>query len=128
MRALMYSVITGAPSLTNLIPAERWIGGGAVDEPPARPFAVIRITDSPLSISKAAKPTVQIWVHDNRGSYTKIDRILEALHAVLIAVEDLEDATSRIACIEWTGDSPDLVDTDYNTNVRYATFSLTGRK
>ena len=128
MRALLYAAIVASPSLTDVIPADRWIAGGSVDELPDRPFAVIRITDAPPSVSKSTQPRVGIWVHDNRGSYSRIDAVLGSLRTVLAAIVDVQDANNRISCIEWTGDSPDLIDTDYNTNVRTASFVVTGRK
>jgi len=127
MRSLLYAAIVNEPDLITAIPANRWIAGGAVDTAPARPFAVIRIVDGPPSISKAVQPRAQIWIHDNRGSYTRIDAILAILRQTLENAFPAEDSNSRIVCAEWTGDSPDLTDEGYNTNTRYSSFTLTGR-
>lgn len=128
MRTLLRATLVADVGLIAAIPDARWIQAGAVDNPPARPFAVIRITDAPPSGSKAPQPRVQIWVHDNRGSYTRIDSTLKLIRERLTTAFPLENATERIVCAEWTGDSPDLVDEGYNTNTRYCTFTLTGRK
>jgi hypothetical protein len=128
MRALLHAAIVAETDLTAIIPAGRWIAGGAVDAAPIRPFAVIRIVDAPVSVVKSSQYRVQIWIHDNRGSYARIDSVLPLLRETLENAFPAENATSRIVCAEWSGDSPDLTDEGYNTNARYSTFTLTGRK
>jgi hypothetical protein len=128
MRELIFGALTASAPLTAEIPAARWIAGGAVDEPPARPFAVVRITDSPPTPHGTAQPSVQIWVHDDRGSYVRIDKILKLIRAALESAVPMENTTDRIVCVEWQGDSPDLTDEGYNTNTRNSGYTLTGRK
>jgi hypothetical protein len=128
MRKLLRDTILADSGLMTAIPAARWIQAGAVDNPPARPFAVIRITDARPSVSRSSQPSVQIWVHDDRGSYSRIDSTLKLIREYFATVFPLENATERIVCAEWAGDSPDLVDEGYNTNTRYSSFTLTGRK
>jgi hypothetical protein len=128
MRALLYQAITASTDLTAIIPAERWIQAGAIDAPTARPFAVIRIVDGPPSISKATQPRVEIWVHDDRGSYLRIDEVLDLLEDILPIVPPLENDSDRIVAVDWSGRSPDLVDEGFNTNTRHTDFIVTGRK
>lgn len=128
MRKLVYQALTSSLPLVAEIPIARWLQAGAADHQPVRPFAVIRIVDGPPSISKAVQPNLQIWVHDNRGSYTKIDAIIELIKAAFTAALPLEDSTSRLVDANWTGDGPDLVDDGFNTNTRFTNFTLTGRK
>jgi hypothetical protein len=128
MRRLVYQALINSSALTQVIPVQRWIQAGAMDLAIPRPFAVIRMTDGAPSISKSVQPSLQIWIHDDRGSYTRIDSTLELVKTALNAAVPLEDATHRIVDINWTGDSPDLVDEGYDTNTKYASFTLTGRK
>jgi hypothetical protein len=128
MRALVLQAITSEPALTALIPADRWIQAGSLDEMPARPFAVIRLIDGTQTIVYSEQPRFEIWVHDDRGSYIKIDQILRLVRETLIAAVPMEDANYRIVDVDWTGNGPDLIDEGYNTNVRTARFTLTGRK
>lgn len=128
MRALLYQAITGHVELSSIIPASRWIQQGAVDNPPARPFAVVSFTDRPRSDVGSAQPRVTIWIHDDRGSYSKIDTVIQLLENILPDLPPLEDSSNRIADIRWEASSGDLTDDGYNTNVRNATFALTGRK
>lgn len=128
MRKLVYAALTSSAPLVAAIPEDRWIQGGSVDSPPARPFAIYRIVDVPPSVVGSGQPRLEVWIHDNRGSYTRIDSILELVRTVLYSAVPMENATHRIVDVEWTGDSPDLVDEGYNTNTRNARFTLTGRK
>jgi hypothetical protein len=128
VRALLYQLLINDMELLSLIPSERWIQQGAMDKPPLRPFAVVMFADRPRSTVGSAQPRVTVWVHDERGSYDNIDKVIHRLEELLSSTENLEDATSRIACIRWEASSGDLTDDQYNTNVRTATFSLTGRK
>jgi hypothetical protein len=125
MRALVHQWLTSHAALTALIPAERWIQQGALDNPPARPFAVVGFTDRPRSDVGSAQP---IWVHDDRGSYSRIDSVVELLEADLPNATPLEDSANRIVDIRWDGSSADLTDDGYSTNVRNVNFTLTGRK
>lgn len=128
MRILMHQWLTNNPELTAIIPADRWIQSGALDRPPVRPFAVVGFTSVPRSTIGSARPRLTIWVHDDRGSYARIDEVIAYLQKNLPEAPPLEDATSRIVDIRWEATSPDLTDDAYSTNVRNAEFSLTGRK
>lgn len=127
VRKLVYAALTATPTPGN-IPAVRWISAGALDAPPPRPFAVLRLRDGPASDVRSLQPTLEVWIHDERGSYTRIDDILEQVKQKLSAATPMENATHRIVDVRWIGDSPDLVDEGYNTNTKWTSFTLTGRK
>lgn len=128
MRKLIHAALTSSLPLIAVIPAIRWIEAGAMDNAIVRPFGVIRIVDEPPSVVWSSQPRMQIWVHDERGSYVRIDSILALIRTALEAAVPMENATHRIVCVDWTGDSPDLVDEGYNTNTRFSSFTFTGRK
>lgn len=128
MRQLIHEALTSSLPLIAEIPADRWIQSGALDEIPTCPFAVYRIADAPTSLIHSVQPRLEVWVHDVRGSYLRIDRILDLVKEALAAAVPMEDSTHRIVCVEWTGDSPDLVDEGNNTNTRNTQFTITGRK
>ncbi len=128
MRDLLYQWIIANTELTTMIPADRWIQQGAVDNPPERPFAVLAFTDRPRTEVGSAQPRVTVYVHDNRGTYSYIDPVIHYLEVELPKIGQLENADSRIVDIRWEASSGDLTDDGYNTNVRTATFALTGRK
>jgi hypothetical protein len=128
MRQLVYEWLTQDGYLTAVIPAERWIQQGAMDDPPPRPFAVVGFTDRPRTDVGSARPRLVVWIHDNRGSYFRIDDIIKYLEEELPSAVPLENDDYRIVDIRWEGSSADLTDDGYSTNTRNAEFSLTGRK
>jgi hypothetical protein len=127
MRNLVYKAITENPVLTGFIPVERWLASGGVDEThPPLPFGVIKFAGDEIGVSRHAVPRLEIWIHDERGSYMRIDQILEAVR------EELDDHSFRwpegvIALLDWQSYSPDLIDDGYNTNTRMAAFFVVGR-
>jgi hypothetical protein len=128
MRKLIYEWLTSDDYLTSVIPADRWLQQGAMDDPPARPFAIVGFDDRPRSNIGSPQPRISIWVHDNRGSYFRIDDVIKYLEEELPNAVPLEDDSYRIADIRWDASSGDLTDDGYSTNTRNARFILTGRK
>lgn len=127
MRRLLYQVLTGNSELTNIIPAARWFQQGSIDDQADRPFAVFGFTSVLPTPSRAPQPQVQIWIHDKKGSYNRIDAVLGILRKYLESLPEVSDGESRIVDVIWASDSPDLVDDGFDTNVRYSSFILTGR-
>jgi hypothetical protein len=128
MRKLIYQALINSLPLTAVIPANRWIQAGSMDNQILKPFGIIRLTDTAPSISRSPQPGLQIWVHDNRGSYGQIDNTIELVKTALLDALPMENSTHRIVHIGWIGDSPDLVDEGFNTNTKFSSFTLTGRK
>lgn len=126
-RSLVYAALTADAQLVAAIPAERWLQQGAVDRAPIRPFAIIAMQEVGTTAVRSAQPRCMVWVHDDRGSFLRIDEILARVKVVLEGLE-AEDSTDRIVDVRWDGDSPDLVDPGYDTNTRNAQFTITGRK
>lgn len=93
-------------------------GAGSLgDNPPTiRPFVVIRLLPrrSTLKQGVANLQQVEIWVHDNPGSYTRIDEMLDSLK---LMTSDL---------VRWEGDSQDLSDQSWQTITKNSTFTFVG--
>jgi len=91
-----------------------------------RPFVVVMLGSNFAAFSESDKPYVvsqdaAIWVHDEPGSYKRIDATLEVLrNAIAGQVNEAIAAT-------WQGDSPELSDPDQGTIVRYSSYRLHGR-
>lgn len=131
MRKLLYRALTEDETLLAEIPIDRWLSGGSVDTTPALPFAVIKFGGGDVIPSPSRNPVsrVEIWIHDDKGSYTRIDRILGLVKTRLdgngFVWSNLPD--EWITQAEWTSTSGDLVDGGYNTNTRLASYKLVGR-
>lgn len=104
--------------------------GALTGSPPSdqRPFIVINVgSDYPeLNDGDApawSKRTASIWVHDDPGSYDRIDDIIPAIRAALVGQVAQPDAIA----ITWDGDSDQLADDMMGTIVRNTNYQLIGR-
>jgi len=125
MRSTIRAALIADVTLTNLIPAVRWIDSSAMeDSPPTSPFAVLRYGEVTRQISGASFGSVRIWIHDRPGSYAKIEQIQRRIRTVLEATP----ATSINGLIEikWEGDGEDLSDPAYRTVSKVSTFKIVG--
>lgn len=107
------------------------LGVDQVPEQPKKPFIVMREMDVvALKIAKDTRPNIArkvfvFYVHDERGSYTRINRIIEVLRDTVRGLTDqVSDTGSRCLEATWDGTSADLEDPAYSSNVKYATFTL----
>ena len=97
-----------------------------VDTPQQRPFLQLRWGTNNIGLDVVTKRFLVIWVHDEPGDYTRIDRILLRLREILPPLAGTTSGTQSILAVEWTGDSEDLTDDGHGTIARTASFTLVG--
>lgn len=122
MRKVVYSLLMADEAFTALVP--RVYERGAVPDTPQSPFAVIAFGGQQRGPGRNVR--VDIWVHDNRGSYLLIDSALKEIRRILTSVVHYELDGERLAQADWMDDSNDLYDDTYRTNTRTAGFQLVG--
>lgn len=126
-RAWLYETLTADIGVTTIVPTQRINAAGSLEaRQEARPFIVIRLGLEVAELNDGDAPEVTsqdatIWVHDDPGSYKRIDAILGAVRGALIG-----QVNSAIACV-WQGDSGELADPDQGTIVRNSSYRLLGR-
>lgn len=134
MRKTIHQLLTGSAPLTALIPTDRWLQAGNVTDVPRKPFAVLRWI---APVGGDAKGTfahqLQVAIHDERGSYERIDRILGGpyrnggVYPLLKGVVDLLGVDGRVTQCDYLGDSGDQEDIDFKTNMKYSSWQIIGR-
>lgn len=67
----------------------------------------------------AYRQFLQIWIHDEGGSYIQIDEIIEILKKILIGQHS---ATSNVTTIRWLETSQEFSNETDNTIFRYVRF------
>ena len=123
-RTWLFSKLSSAVPITDLVPSSR-IFQTLEEAPDERPFMVIRLQDGSSVIPSGSDQFAQVWVHDQPGSYLRIDTLLALVRETIDGpVADAEDAIHA----DWRGDSPDLADDARGTIVRYGTYRLVGRR
>jgi len=126
-RAWLYQTLTAHPTVLSLVPAQRIHAAGSLEaREEVKPFIVIRLGFNFPELNEADTPEITaqeaaIWVHDEPGSYKRIDAILDAVRAALVG-----QVPTAVAC-SWQGDSGELADPDQGTIVRNSTYRLLGR-
>lgn len=124
-RQWIYQTLSGNSGVTSLVPAPRIISSGALTgRQDANPFIVIRMMPMTRELGEgvAHSQNVEIWAHDQPGSYGRIDSILAAVRAALVGQVALPGA---VAC-RWQGDSGDLADDGLATITKNSAFRCVG--
>lgn len=100
----------------------------AVENPESRPFLVLRWETKNASFKNIGLQFLSIWVHDERGDYSRIDRILKRVIEILVdAVHVAGDDGSILTMAEYQSTSDDFWDDGYRTITKYATFRIISR-
>lgn len=125
MRRLVYSVLTGhAPLMTPLLGGLH--GDRNLATTPARPFAVTTYDGPYPGISRVKQMRLTLWIHDEVGDYTLIEDLHKIARAHLEAQENVLLNGVRLLEARWEAESSDLFDVDRRTNLKTATYLLTG--
>lgn len=127
-RQWLYDQLTSNAALTAVVQVADIRASGSLKAPPSRkPYIVIRTGaeteelndgDAPLVTSQSAT----IWIHDEPGSFDRIDSILALVRDALIGAVT---SPNGIACI-WQGNSGELADASLGTITRNSSFRLVG--
>ena len=134
MRATVRDLLISTPQLVALIPAERWFQAGAVLDIPVFPFAVLRWISPVRSPSGSDAKQLQVAVHDARGSYDRIDKILGepyrtgvSVYSILSEAVGVSGSDGYLAQADYLGNSGDQEDIDYKSNMMFSSWQIAGR-
>lgn len=136
MRSLINQILREDPELSAAL-GDRWFSSGGFDamtpanDPAAgmeRPFGTFRIAGTFPGIGKTTQRSLEVWVHDETGSYVQIDRLIQRIKELLTETVQVQNTTTGawIQEISWVNDSPDLFDDARRTNTKMASFNLVG--
>lgn len=114
----------GFPELSDLVQISSVYSGASLTSSPAtRPFIVLTLGEEVPTVADATNAELNVFVHDDPGSYDRIREILQLVKPRLVGqVSD----PGGVSCA-WLRNSADLADDTYGTVMRYATFQLVGR-
>jgi hypothetical protein len=128
--SIVHGLIIAEEALTVVIPEERWFGASAIDEAnrPTPLFAVIRYGVRTRGMSNIHRIPLEIWVHDEPGSYGTINSVIADLRGTLDGVVHHGDSDgNELMSADWVSDSGDLYDPGYRTIVRNTSYNLIGQ-
>lgn len=141
-RALVFALLSelsdgGGPTV--------YASGSLTEAPSTKPFVVfvLRERDTALNPGVAHWQDLEIYVHDEPGSYTHIDEIINQIHGIFPCDDsgffpwpqdnpvtsspwDSGLEASHAIGARFQGDSADQADDYYGTITRYASYRLVG--
>lgn len=135
MRQLIHQALTGNVELNALIHQRHFqgsaLGVGDVPESPEFPWlAYSELPSSPYfavkETSRAKARTFQFFVYDERGSFLRIELILGLVRETLLSlVAQVSPSGARCTDVEWQGESSEISDPDFNSNLKIGTARFT---
>lgn len=131
MRKTIYAALTATTALTDIVPAARWYGAGAVVDVPVKPFVVLRWL-APVPGATRWLNQLRVDVHDERGSYERIDALLGnpysggGIYDVLTGLVDYVGSDGRITQCDYLNHSGDQEDDVYLTNYKFTSWQVIG--
>jgi hypothetical protein len=132
MRATVRNALIAVPSLVAVVPTARWYSPGNVIDNPVKPFVVLRWLAPVRSESGRELNQLRVDVHDNRGSYARIDQFLGSptkgggVYDVLSGLLDHTGVDGRITECSYLGHSGDQEDDSYLTNFKFSSWQVIG--
>lgn len=131
VRAALRALILSDAEIVALIPASRWGARGSVYEDVLdRPFGIITTVGDNRFLRGARREEpprdFEIWVHDNPGSYVRIDDVMALLRKRFEATADFQFGGQRLAQVDVQSESPDLEDDIQRTVTRSLRVRVTG--
>ena len=132
MRRVLFNELTNDAELNVFYPGAVFSERGALVDSPAPPFAVIAWGLHQSNGPGLAIRTVQVYFHDARGSYDRINDAVARCAELVAGLENVEipygtGLVDRISTATWQSSSGELYDQEHKTNVRYVEFRVTGR-
>lgn len=128
MRKVLYQLLREAiPE----IPADRIYQFGSMTEPSGKPFAIYRLSgrmDRVTTKSAMGSNRVEVWIHDEPGSYSRIERLLSAVEDKFLAVTHRVVGDQSISQIGYDSRSPDLYDEGFKSICKMSSFTIVGKR
>lgn len=133
MRKTIRNLLLADSGLTAIVPAERWYSPGGVVDKPLRPFVVLRwLAPVPSSAIGRYLNQLRVDVHDDRGSYSRIEALLGNQYAgggiynVLSEISDQVGVDGRVTQCDYLNHSGDQEDETYGTNYKFSSWQVIG--
>lgn len=126
IRKTVYGLLTADPTLTALVPSDRWYERGAVPDSPQVPYGVLawQGTDGPRW---GHVRLLDVFVHDARGDYGIIEDALNRARVLLEAAAQYSSVLGvRMTQADWQTRSADLFDDATGTGMMFDSWKIVG--
>lgn len=129
LQATTFQLLAAQPALVDAVPTERWFRrGGQIDRSQV-PYVVLAWL-GPLTTSGRNSPQLlDVYVHDELGSYTRIQDILGIIKPVLENTTHYRGTSGTgfpFVCADYLGKSGDEVDQGNGTAFQFSSWKILG--
>jgi hypothetical protein len=124
-RTWIFTKLSALVPVTSVVGSRIFQSLDLEDTPTDKPFIVCRLDPSVPDIPGAMFQDLVLWIHDEPGSYLRIDTLIQTIRENLdgVQVNDPEGIA-----VVWQGDSPDMADDLRGTILRTSSYRLAGRR
>lgn len=138
MRVLIANALIAGPGADPAVGGRVYeasaLGQPGIPAEPLKPY--ITYIEDPSTVirgvqetSKAQHRNFRIQVHDDLGSFVRIERILALVRETMLSLESKVSPTGAVCMgMWWTGNSSDITDPARGYNVKFSTFRATTNK
>lgn len=128
MRGTFLSALKSDAALGDIIHPDNWHSRGSLtDRPDEMPFGVVAFSVESPGLASIRRIAVDVYVHDERGSYLLVDSALDNVERVCQEMVHVKTARAEILQVEYSGRSGDLEDDGFRTMTRYSSFQIIGK-
>jgi len=127
MRAEIYAALATDAGLRSLGLGEDSVyAAESVEDPPLRPFIVIRWQPTLPGMGPSLRNSFDVWVQDDPGDFARIDAMLFRVKSVLVSLTGTLTDSGYLTLVDWLEDSADQRDDVWGTINRRASFLAIG--
>lgn len=129
LRVTTFQLLTTTPALVALVPLNRWFPRGAQIDKSQTPYVVMAWVGTLTTGGRNSPELLDVYVHDQVGSYTRIDKILALVKPALEGAAHYRGSDGEgfpLVQADYLGRSADSVDQGNGTLFRFCSWKILG--
>lgn len=131
IQATTFQLLAAQPALVAAVPTERWFRRGAQIDRSIAPYVVLAWNGDLVTGGRTGPQGLDVYVHDELGSYKRIGDILDLVEPVLATTTDYRGTNGTgtpFVCADFLGNSAESVDQGNGTSFQFSSWKILGGK
>lgn len=129
LKATTYQLLTTQPALTDRVPTERWFRRAGQVDASETPYVVLAWLGTLTTGGRNSAELLDVYVHDELGSYALIEATLADIKAVLLGATHYRGTSGTgfpLVQADYLGKSGDQVDQGNGTSFQFSSWKILG--
>lgn len=129
LQVTTYQLLTTQPALVAVVPIERWFRRGGQIDASLVPYVVLGWMGTATTGGRNSPELLDLYVHDEVGSYGIIDNFLKLAKPVLEAAVHYKGTNGlgfSLVQADYQGKSQDGIDEGNGTSFKYSSWKILG--